>query len=80
MSYTEELRLDLDTIQSMLDEAKEALSSANEIFEELDSDPEFDATFVLLNAEADYHVIEVERKIEILKNEIERLESLDLDN
>ena len=80
MSYIEELRQDLNTIQTMLDEAKEALSLAHEFREGLDPDPEFDATFALMNAEADYYVAEVERKIEILENQIERLESQGLDS
>ena len=81
MSYIEELRMDLNIIQSMLDEAKEALSQANGIHKELnDYDPEYNATFALLNAEADYYVIELETKIETLENVIKRLESQDLDN
>ena len=81
MSYIEELRLELKTIQSMLDEAKEALSQANEIHNELnDYDPEYNATFALMNAEADYYVDTVERKIKLLEFKIETLESQDLDN
>lgn len=81
MSYVDELRLELKIIQTMFDEAKKALSRAYEFHKELnDYDPEYNAEFTLMSAEADFYVIEVEKKIESLKNEIKRLESQDQDN
>ena len=80
MSLIEELRMDLNIVQNMLDAVKEILSILNEDHKELAPDAEFDATFALKNAEADYLITELEEKIETLENLIEDLESQDQEN
>lgn len=80
MSHIEELRMDLNIIRTTLFAIKEILSILNEERKELDPDPEFDADFALKNAEADYLITELEKKIEILEDQIEELESQNQEN
>lgn len=80
MSYIEELRQEVKTIQTAVDQAKADLSRLREARKELEPNPEFDATFALMNAEADYYVDTVERKIKLLEFKIETLETQNQEN
>ena len=80
MSHIEELRQELNIIRTMLDGTKEALSKLNEDHKQLAPDAEFDAIFALKNAEADYHINELEKKIKLIEFAIERMESQDQEN
>ena len=80
MSRIEEFRQHLDIIRTKFDGAKEALSKLNEDHKQLAPNAEFDAIVALKNAEANYYIIELEKKIEILESQIQELESQDQEN
>lgn len=71
----ETLRHEYNTLKVALDEGKLALALLNEARKGLDEDPEFDAIFVLKEAEVNYYITEAEGKLELLKKEIDRLEA-----
>lgn len=75
MSVLETLRYEYNTLKIALDICKQVLGELNDERKELDADPEFDAIFVLKEAECNYFIAEAEKNLELLKNEIDRLEA-----
>lgn len=76
----ETLRHEYNTLKAALDEGKLALYLLNEARKGLDEDPEFNAIFVLKEAECNYYITEAEERLELLKKEIDRLEAHHRDN
>lgn len=80
MSIIEELRREYNNLKEALDTGKSALAELIEVHETLGPDPEFDAIFVLKEAECNYFISEAEEKLEALNNEIALLEAQTRDN
>ena len=80
MSIIEELRREYNILKTALDTCKLVLAEVIEAQEALGPDPEFDAIFVLKEAECNYFISEAEEKLENLNREIELMEAQTRDN
>lgn len=78
MSIIEELRREYNILKTALDTGKLVLAEVVEAQEALG--PEFDAIFVLKEAECNYFISEAEEKLENLNREIELMEAQTRDN
>ena len=79
MPTSKELRREYDALRAKLDKGRLALGQLIEVQEELGLEGEMYAIFALKEAECNYFIAEAEENLEILNNEIERLEAQDPD-